>query len=123
MVVSKYDTNVGYSASVYDRLGIGQSSAVGEPWTEIRPRLEISSLHTLTAMLRDTTVSGIPASYDKIFQVGHSFGSRLTYNLAAPYADEAISDGITLTGFSHATFLADTRMTAPISASGRNSSR
>ncbi|RYO83612.1 hypothetical protein DL766_006459 [Monosporascus sp. MC13-8B] len=74
-------------------------------------------------MFRDTTVSGIPASYDKIFHVGHNFGSRLTYNLAATYADEAISDGITLTGFSHATSLTDTRLTAPISDSARNSSR
>ncbi|RYP88205.1 hypothetical protein DL769_000303 [Monosporascus sp. CRB-8-3] len=63
----------------------------------------------------------IPASYDKIFHVGHSFGSRLTYNLAATYADEAISDGIVLMGFSHATFLSDIRLTNPYFGISANS--
>ncbi|KAK7747561.1 hypothetical protein SLS62_009059 [Diatrype stigma] len=95
-----------YSTFAYDRLGIGQSSAPSrEPIAEIQPWLEIASLHALTLQLRAAALPGI-ARYAKIFHVGHSFGSRLTYNLAATYPEVgAVSDGIALTGFSHVSFL------------------
>ncbi|RYP39099.1 hypothetical protein DL767_002362 [Monosporascus sp. MG133] len=87
----------GDSTFAYDRLGIGQPSAPGEPLTEIQPWLDISSLHALTVMLRDTAVPGIPVSY-KILHVGHSFGNPLT----------------------HLTFLDDTRLTGPYFGLGAN---
>ncbi|KAI0137332.1 Alpha/Beta hydrolase protein [Xylariales sp. AK1849] len=94
-----------YSTFAYDRIGTAQSSTPGDPVNEIQSWLQISSLHALTLMLRAATLPGVSASYDKIFHVGHSFGSRQTYNLAATYAAENISDGIALTGFSQLAFL------------------
>lgn len=94
-----------YSTFAYDRLGVGQSSAPSdEPIAEIQPWLEIESLYNLTVQLREAVLPGIPARYDKVFHVGHSFGSRLTYNLAAKYP-EGVSDGLALTGFSHVSLL------------------
>lgn len=94
-----------YSTFAYDRLGVGQSSAPSDkPISEIQPWLEIESLHDLTVQLRNAVLPGVSAHYDKVFHVGHSFGSRLTYNLAASYP-EGISDGIALTGFSHLSLL------------------
>lgn len=94
-----------YSTFAYDRLGVGQSSAPSdEPIAEIQPWLEIESLYNLTVQLREAVLPGVSARYDKVFHVGHSFGSRLTYNLAAKYP-EGVSDGLALTGFSHVSLL------------------
>lgn len=87
----------GYSTLIYDRLGIGESSR-GDPIQELQASLEVSALHQLTKMLRQSKVPGIKTKFDKIFHVGHSFGSILTYGLTTKYPED--SDGIVLTGFS-----------------------
>ncbi|KID62689.1 catalytic protein, partial [Metarhizium hybridum] len=86
----------GYSTLIYDRLGIGESSR-GDPIQELQASLEVSALHQLTKLLRQSKVPGIKTKFDKIFHVGHSFGSILTYGLTTKYPED--SDGIVLTGF------------------------
>jgi pimeloyl-ACP methyl ester carboxylesterase len=49
-------------------------------------------------MLRAGTIPGIP-KYQKILHVGHSFGSALSYALAA--TQPSLSDGLVLTGWTH----------------------
>ncbi|ORY55857.1 Alpha/Beta hydrolase protein [Pseudomassariella vexata] len=112
-----------YSTFTYDRLGTGQSYAPSNsPMTDIQPWPEISSLGALTSLIRSTALPGVSATYPKIFHIGHSFGSRITYNLAATYISEAepISDGIVLTGFSHVTFLDPYRLVGPYFPFGCN---
>lgn len=87
----------GYSTLIYDRLGIGESSR-GDPIGDLQASLEVSALHQLTKLLRQSKVPGIKTKFDKIFHVGHSFGSILTYGLTTTYPED--SDGIVLTGFS-----------------------
>jgi pimeloyl-ACP methyl ester carboxylesterase len=86
----------GYSTFSYDRLGIGESSH-GEPVNEIQSMLEIAALKALTIALREGSLPGVKARFDKIVHAGHSYGAIQTYGLTA--ADPNISDGIVLQGF------------------------
>ena len=86
----------GYATFSWDRLGTGESSH-GDPIQEIQAPLEVDGLRALTVALREENIEGVP-HYDKIFHVGHSYGSTHTYALTAKYP--GISDGIALTGFS-----------------------
>lgn len=86
----------GYATFSWDRLGTGESSH-GDPIQEIQAPLEVDGLRALTLALREGNIEGVP-QYNKIFHVGHSYGSTHTYALTAKYP--GISDGITLTGFS-----------------------
>ncbi|KAH8895386.1 alpha/beta-hydrolase [Thozetella sp. PMI_491] len=87
----------GYSTFTYDRLGIGESSH-GDPINEVQAWAEIAALHSLTTLLRQGKVPGVHARFDKIFHIGHSYGSVQTYALSAMHPDD--TDGIVLTGFS-----------------------
>ena len=49
-------------------------------------------------MLRAGTLPNVPHAFDKVVHVGHSFGSELSYELAAMYPN--VTDGVVLTGFS-----------------------
>lgn len=74
-------------------------SSKGEPINEIQAPLEISALYALTNMLREGKCPGAKdAKFDKIVNVGHSFGSAQTFTLALLYPE--VTDGIVLTGFS-----------------------
>lgn len=49
-------------------------------------------------MLRAGTLPQVPHAFDKVVHVGHSFGSALSFTLAAMYPN--VTDGLILTGFS-----------------------
>ncbi|KAF2810169.1 uncharacterized protein BDZ99DRAFT_520255 [Mytilinidion resinicola] len=87
----------GFCTLSYDRFGIGNSSH-GDPYTLIQAPAEVSALHQINAGLRNGTVHGIPHAFDRIVNVGHSFGSQQSYMLATMYPDS--TDAIILTGFS-----------------------
>jgi pimeloyl-ACP methyl ester carboxylesterase len=86
----------GYSTLAIDRLGTGESSHA-DPIQVIQASAELQAIYGLTMMLRNGSISGIPRP-SKIVHVGHSFGSILSYSLAATYP--SASDGLILTGFS-----------------------
>jgi pimeloyl-ACP methyl ester carboxylesterase len=88
----------GYSTLAIDRLGVGQSSHP-DPLNVVQAPTELATIYGITQMLRAgkiTALNGTRAS--KIVHVGHSFGSILSYELAAAYP--TASDGLILTGFS-----------------------
>ncbi|KAM0452880.1 hypothetical protein ACHAO4_005299 [Trichoderma viride] len=87
----------GYSTFSWDRLGISASSK-GDPVNEIQQPLEAAALEKLSMLLRDGSVHGINAKFDKFIHVGHSFGSALTYGFI--HANPDFSDAAILTGFS-----------------------
>ena len=86
----------GHATFSWDRLGTGHSSH-GDPIQEIQAPLEVDALRALSVALREGKIEGIP-QHEKLFHVGHSYGSTHTYALTAKYP--GISDGIALTGFS-----------------------
>jgi len=87
----------GYCTLSIDRLGIGNSS-IADPLNVIQAPAELSALHQVTTMLRKGTLPSVPHAFTKIVNVGHSFGSGLSYALAA--MDPTATDAIILTGFS-----------------------
>ncbi|PTB46118.1 hypothetical protein M441DRAFT_63418 [Trichoderma asperellum CBS 433.97] len=87
----------GYSTFTWDRLGIASSSK-GDPVNEIQKSLEVAALQELSILLRQGSVRGISAKFDKFIHVGHSFGSAITYNFINANPD--FSDAAILTGFS-----------------------
>ncbi|KAF9761003.1 hypothetical protein IL306_004015 [Fusarium sp. DS 682] len=89
----------GYSTLTWDRLGVGASSK-GNPVTEIQSYLEIEALKALTTKAREGTL-GVGCKYSKVFHLGHSFGSVISYALANESPE--LTDAIVLTGFSQAT--------------------
>lgn len=80
-----------------DRLGIGNSS-IADPLSVIQAPAELSAIYEITKMLRMGTLPNVPRAFTKVVHVGHSFGSQLSYNLAAMYPN--VTDGLILTGFS-----------------------
>ncbi|KUI57315.1 hypothetical protein VP1G_04640 [Cytospora mali] len=78
----------------------GQSLNMASLINEIQSHLEIAALYSLTEKLREGSVDGIETGFDKVVHVGHSFGSIQSYSLAMLYP--RVSDGLVLTGFSHA---------------------
>lgn len=102
--VNRAVEEAGYATFSYDRLGIGMSSH-GEPVNEIQTQLEVIALKTLTDMVRAGQIEGVPA-FKRIIHIGHSYGSELSYALAAQFPN--ITEGLALTGFSqNGSFLAD----------------
>jgi pimeloyl-ACP methyl ester carboxylesterase len=89
--------NAGFSTLSLDRLGIGNSS-IADPISIIQAPAEVSALLQLNTMLREGKLPGIPHAFNKIVNVGHSFGSVQTYMLAAYHPNA--TDGIVLTGWS-----------------------
>ncbi|KHN99731.1 uncharacterized protein MAM_02584 [Metarhizium album ARSEF 1941] len=89
--------DAGYSTLSWDRLGIGRSSH-GHPVDEIQLPLEISALKALTDAARGGHLCGVAHAFRKTVHLGHSFGSAMTYSLAAMYPNT--TDAIVLTGFS-----------------------
>ncbi|KAI5465311.1 Alpha/Beta hydrolase protein [Mariannaea sp. PMI_226] len=88
----------GYSTLTWDRLGIGASSK-GHPINEIQVALEIEALRKLTSLAKKGKLPGVDTKFDKVIQLGHSFGSVMAHALSAMYPD--LADTIVLTGFSH----------------------
>ncbi|KAH8800367.1 hypothetical protein F5884DRAFT_549545 [Xylogone sp. PMI_703] len=85
-----------YSTLSFNLLGVGMSSH-GEPLNEIQMFLQTAATAQLTMMLRNGTFPGIKHKFEKIFHVGHSYGSGISYALANMYPD--LTDGLVLTGF------------------------
>ncbi|KAK4697584.1 hypothetical protein P7C71_g514, partial [Lecanoromycetidae sp. Uapishka_2] len=96
----------GFSTLAIDRFGIGASSSA-DPLNIVQVPTELSALYEVTMMLRRGTLPHVPHVFSKVVHVGHSFGSILSFNLAAAYPDA--SDGLILTGFApNASFVATT---------------
>lgn len=88
----------GYATVAIDRLGIADSSH-GDPRDEIQSFLEIEGLRAISQGLRNGAFDFTKGKkFSRVINVGHSFGSAQTYQLAAKYPD--VTDGIILTGFS-----------------------
>jgi pimeloyl-ACP methyl ester carboxylesterase len=87
----------GFSTFSWDRLGIAGSSK-GDPVNEIQQPLEAAALEKLSFLLRDGSVHGISAKFDKFIHVGHSYGSVLTTSFINANPD--FSEAAVLTGFS-----------------------
>ena len=87
----------GFCTLSIDRLGVGNSS-IADPLDVIQAPAETSAIYELTMMLRKATLPSVPHAFTKVVHVGHSFGSALSYNLAASYP--GASDGLILTGYS-----------------------
>lgn len=85
-----------YSTLSWDRLGIGMSSH-GDPIQEIQASLEVAALYALMQKLREGSINGVECKFTKVVHIGHSFGSVLTYTLAA--RNPEASNGLVLTGF------------------------
>lgn len=98
----------GYSTLSYDRLGLGASSRL-DPIKEYQTPIEIAALAELTSLVRKGEVPEIEATFEKVIHVGHSLGSSITYGLSVSAPE--LTDGVILTGFSHAR---DTAGLAPI---------
>lgn len=88
----------GYSTLAIDRLGIGESS-LGDPTNVIQAPAELSAIYEVTKKLRAASLPDLDISKPShVIHVGHSFGSILTYELAAAHPE--ITDGLILQGFS-----------------------
>lgn len=87
----------GYCTLSIDRLGVGNSS-IADPLNVIQAPAELSALQQVNMMLRKGTLPSVPHAFTKIVSVGHSFGSGLSYALAA--MDPTATDALILTGFS-----------------------
>ena len=72
----------GFSTLAIDRLGIGESS-IADPLNIIQATADLSVIYELTMMLRRGSLPKVPQAFSRIVHVGHSFGSILSYNLAA----------------------------------------
>lgn len=87
-----------YATFFYDRLGAGLSSHP-DPIEDTQVWLQVESLAALTNMARRGQLPGTNGiQFEKIIQVGHSFGSVQINTLTTLYPN--ISDAIVLTGFS-----------------------
>lgn len=86
----------GYDTLSWDRLGIGMSTLFTDPINEGQLWLELAALRQITLDARSGNLPNIKC--DKLVNVGHSFGSALTYSLTQE--DPSITDGQVLTGFS-----------------------
>ncbi|KAL8829639.1 MAG: hypothetical protein Q9170_006076 [Blastenia crenularia] len=87
----------GFCTLSIDRLGEGNSSKA-DPLSILQVPAEMSALYELTMMLRNGTLPSVPHAFTKIVHIGHSFGSALSFALAAMHP--TASDGLILTGFS-----------------------
>ncbi|KAM3076375.1 hypothetical protein ACMFMG_007195 [Clarireedia jacksonii] len=88
----------GYSTLAIDRLGIGESSQA-DPTNVLQAPAELSAIYEVTKMLRAASLPDLDISEPSyIFHVGHSFGSILSYELAAAHPEA--TDGLILQGFS-----------------------
>lgn len=87
----------GFCTLAIDRLGIGNSS-IADPLAVIQAPAELSAIYEITKMLRAGTLPQVSHAFDKVVHVGHSFGSALSFTLAAMYPN--VTDGLILTGFS-----------------------
>ncbi|EIN11667.1 hypothetical protein PUNSTDRAFT_141952 [Punctularia strigosozonata HHB-11173 SS5] len=86
----------GYRTVSYDRLSTGDSSRPN-PYSVVQLEVELAILDKLTTLVRTGQLLDIGKS-SSVVHVGHSFGSILTFALAAKYPKN--TDGIILTGFS-----------------------
>lgn len=84
----------GYSTLLYNRLG-NAPSEIADPYTEIQANIELAILTSLTKLVRQGQLPGLPRPR-RIVHVGHSYGSALVGALAA--TAPKLSDGIILTG-------------------------
>lgn len=84
----------GYAVLNIDRIGDGQSSH--PPSSEITFPATIYTLHELIGDLRDGTLG---PSFQRVIEVGHSFGSAYAVDEEATYQD---ADALILTGYGHA---------------------
>lgn len=98
----------GYSTLSWDRLGLGMSSHL-DPIKQMQTPLEVAALAKLSSMAWDGLLPEIESSFEKIIHVGHSYGSSITYSLSV--TSPQLTDGVVLTGFTHAR---DTAGLAPI---------
>lgn len=98
--VDKY----GFSTLAYDRLCVGNSSHP-DPYDVCQLPAELSVLNSLTTLLRSGPLPGTSSpAFGKVVHVGHSYGSALSYSLAAAFPNN--TDGLVLTGYSqNATWL------------------
>jgi pimeloyl-ACP methyl ester carboxylesterase len=87
-------TASGDAVLFYDRLGVGESEKP-DPINDVQAALEVSSAHSLAAMLRKGAISN--CAFNKVIGVGHSFGSVLTSSITTQYP--ADFDAVVLTGF------------------------
>ncbi|KAL9108106.1 MAG: hypothetical protein Q9227_007081 [Pyrenula ochraceoflavens] len=87
----------GYSTLSYDRFGIGNSSHA-DPVNVVQAPAEISALYQINTALRNGSLpAGIPP-FKSVVNVGHSYGSQQSYQLATMYPES--TDAIILQGFS-----------------------
>lgn len=108
----------GYCTLAIDRLGIGKSpsslrfsldqtnpikgnSSIAEPLNVIQAPATMSAMYEINKMIRVGTLPGLRGvTFNKVVNVGHSFGAALSYALAATHP--TATDGLVLTGFSTA---------------------
>jgi pimeloyl-ACP methyl ester carboxylesterase len=86
--------NAGYAVFNYDRLGYGLSDHPAA--TLITIEADAYVLHQIVQDLRSGAVEGY--AFSQVLLVGHSFGSAISIEEAATYADV---DGLLLSGFLH----------------------
>jgi pimeloyl-ACP methyl ester carboxylesterase len=87
----------GYSTFAIDRLCAGNST-LADPFTVCQAQAETSAVDVLTTMLREGAIPGLNTSARPIVHIGHSYGSVISYLLAAQFPNN--TDGIVLTGYS-----------------------
>ncbi|KAK4908610.1 hypothetical protein LTR49_022513 [Elasticomyces elasticus] len=68
------------------------------PYSIQQLQVEVAILRALTLGLKAGTLHRIPPASGKVYHIGHSFASILSHALVA--ADQHLSDGIVLTGYS-----------------------
>lgn len=88
----------GYATLSIDRLGSGRSSH--PPGAAVGMNAHVWIAHQIIQKLRRGEISGAsgPAAFEKVVQVGHSYGSGVTWIEASRYRDV---DAIIVTGANH----------------------
>lgn len=85
---------LGFATFAYDRVGSGDSDTAPGALLNVGNAAYVN--HQIVEALRGGTFG---ASFDKIIQLGHSFGSLISVAGASIYPDDI--DGLVLTGFTH----------------------
>ncbi len=83
----------GYPTFLYDRLGCGLSDHA-DPLTVVQSPLEVAIAHELVQQLRNGAISNLVV--EKVFGVGHSFGSQQLNGITSAYPKDL--DAAELTG-------------------------
>jgi pimeloyl-ACP methyl ester carboxylesterase len=80
-------------------LSANSFSPTADPLNVVQALATLSAIVALTNMLRAGSIPEVPKKFSKVIHVGHSFGSALSYALAA--TQTSLYDGIVLTAWAY----------------------